>query len=92
MKITVKFEAQLRRAAGFATAVFDVGETPTAAQIVEHVGESAAEPLRRLLLDDAAAVWPTLMVFFEDEHVPLASTRTLNGEAVVTITSPISGG
>ena len=92
MQIIVHFEAQVRRAAGTASIVLETAESPSAAEIVERIGRDAAEPLRRVLLDDAAMVRSTVMVFFDDEHVPLTSARRSGSATVVTITSPISGG
>jgi hypothetical protein len=92
MQITVHFEAQVRRAAGVAGMAIPVDAPCSAAEIVEHVGRAAAEPLRRVLLDDSGRVRPTVMVFCDDEHVPLTTTRRFDGATVVTLTSPISGG
>ena len=92
MQITVHFEAQVRRAAGADSTVLEIAEPLSAAEIVVRIGQASAEPLRRVLLDDAAMVRPTVMVFFDDEHVPLSSTRKPGNATVVTLTSPISGG
>lgn len=92
MRITVRFEAQVRRAAGVQATAVDVPAESSVRQLVQQLAESSVEPLRRVLLDDAGAVRPTVMVFVNDEHVPLGSERRVHESSVVTITSPISGG
>jgi molybdopterin converting factor small subunit len=92
MNISVRYEAQVRRAAGAASASLDIGDGATVIEIVQQLAQTADEPLRRVLLDDAGAVRSSVMVFLDDAYVPLSSGRRLDGAATVTITSPISGG
>lgn len=92
MRITINLEAQVRRAAGQPSMSLDVDQTATIAGVIQKLAQEAPEPLKRLLVDDSGAVRPTLMVFLNDEHVPLSSEQRLDSEAMLTITSPISGG
>ena len=92
MQITINLDAQVRRAAGRESTTIDVADHSTVAGAVQKLAVASEEPLRKLLVDDSGAVRPTLMVFLNDEHVPLSSECQLASGAVLTITSPISGG
>jgi molybdopterin converting factor small subunit len=92
MNITVRYEAQVRRAAGAPSQSLDVRDRATVRELIRRAAEKADEALRRLLLDEAGEIRSTVMVFVGDEHVPLTSRRPLVEGETVTITSPISGG
>lgn len=92
MNINVQFEAQVRRAAGMASASVSIDEGATIGELLQRIAADAAEPVRRILVDDAGTVRPTLLVFLNDEHIPPGSARRLTAADSVTITSPISGG
>lgn len=92
MQITVRFEAQVRRAAGAASESLEVDASATVADVVRALARDASAPLRRVLLDDAGNVRPTVMLFLDDEYVRPGDGRPIGAAAVLTITSPISGG
>jgi molybdopterin converting factor small subunit len=92
MQITARLEAQVRRAAGRSSVPLDVPDSATVADVVTTLARQSDEALQRLLIDDSGAPRPTVLVFVDDEHIPLASERRVAPMAVVTITSPISGG
>lgn len=92
MKITVRYEAQVRRAAGVASITLAVDDGATLADFLRTLAQTAAEPVRQILFDDRNEFRPTILIFLNDEHVSRSSERKLAAGDSVTITSPISGG
>lgn len=92
MKIRVHFEAQVRRAAGIASTAVTIDENASLDELLRTLAETASEPVRNMLIDDAGDRRSTLLLFVNDDHVPLGSPRRLTDDDTVTITSPISGG
>jgi len=92
MNVTVQFEAQVRRAAGVTSAELAVDDRATVGDLLRQLAHGTAEPVRRILLNDAGEIRPTVLVFLNGEHLPLSSDRRLTSADLITITSPISGG
>jgi molybdopterin converting factor small subunit len=92
MQITIHFEAQVRRAAGRSSTALQLHGPATVTDAVRQLARDSDEQLQRLLVDESGALRPTLMLFLNDEHVPWPADRPLDDAAVLTITSPISGG
>lgn len=92
MNITVRFEAQVRRAAGVESMTLVVDNGATVAELLRTLFDVAAEPVRHILIDDRDELRSTILIFLNDEHVPRTSDRMLSAGDAVTITSPISGG
>jgi molybdopterin converting factor small subunit len=92
MNITVRFEAQVRRAAGVESATLVVDDGATVADLLRTLAQAAAEPVRQMLVDDRNEFRSTILIFLNDEHVSRSSERRLAAGDSVTITSPISGG
>jgi molybdopterin converting factor small subunit len=92
MNITVRFEAQVRRAAGATSTSLDVDNGATVSELLQKLADGSTEPVRHILLDDRGRVRSTVLIFLNDEHHPLTSDRRLTATDSVTISSPISGG
>ena len=92
MNITVRFETQVKRAAGVSSKVIAAGHLETVAQVVRFLAEESGDQLRGILLNDAGEIRPTIVLFLDDDHVCAADECPLQDGAVLTIMSPISGG
>jgi molybdopterin converting factor small subunit len=92
MNIIVRYEAQVRRAAGVDSTALVVSDGTTVGEFVRQLAAGAAEPVRRILVDDRGDVRSTVLIFLNDEHLSRTSERRLSEGDSVTITSPISGG
>jgi molybdopterin converting factor small subunit len=92
MNITVRYEAQVRRAAGVDSTTLAVDDGATVADALRTLANAAAAPVRHMLVDDRNEFRSTILIFLNDEHVPRSSERRLTAGDSVTITSPISGG
>lgn len=92
MKITVRYEAQVRRAAGIESTTLVVDGGTTVADVLKTLSKTVADPVRQMLVDEHDALRSTILVFLNDEHVSNSSDRRLTAGDSVTITSPISGG
>ena len=90
MKVTVEYLAQLRDAAGTASAPVDLPAAATVGQLLERLADTGDERLRRMLVDDAGRPRTSLMVFVDDRKV--RPEHPLADGAVVLLGTPISGG
>jgi MoaD family protein len=91
MKITVKYMAQVKQAAGAASEEIDLARSSiTVGELLGRLAEQHGEPLRRLLLEADGQVQPALLVFVGEEQ---ADTQTgLKDGDVVAVLTPMAGG
>lgn len=52
MNVTVRYEAQVRRAAGVESATLVIDDGATVADLLRTLSQAAAEPVRQMLVDD----------------------------------------
>jgi molybdopterin converting factor small subunit len=88
MRITVRYLAQLKAAAGVATEVVTSEERTPRGLLLSLIDRHGA--LRRLLLDADGQPNATILVFVNDRQVEPG--MELNDGDVVTLLSPIAGG
>lgn len=92
MRITVKYMAQLKHAAGVASDEIELGDSATLGDVVRAVAERRGEAVKRMLLDSTGAPQPALLVFVNDQQVPVDSPAGLADRQVLTLLTPMSGG
>ena len=90
MRVSVRYMAQLRHAAGVAGEPVDVDGSCTVAGLVAVLAGRHGDGLRRLLLDERGGPQPTLLVFLDDQQA--SSATPLTEGSVVTLLSPMAGG
>jgi molybdopterin converting factor small subunit len=88
--VEVSYTAQLRQAAGVASEAVDLDGPGTLRHLVERLGQRHGEALRRLVLDPAGSLQPTVLVFVGDAQV--RGDAPLKEGDRVTLMSPIAGG
>lgn len=92
MRVSVRYMAQLRTAAGVAGETVEVDGPCTASDLVARVAARHGDALRRLLLGADGRPSPTILVFVgETQAGPEEDTPLKDGE-VVTLLSPVAGG
>jgi molybdopterin converting factor small subunit len=92
MKVTVKYMAQLKQAAGVSDEVVDLEQACTVPQLIQHLVARHAEPFRRILLDSDGGVHHSILLFIGDEQVRGDSPRLLQDGDLVTFLAPMAGG
>ena len=92
MKATVRFETQVRRAAGVSSREIESPEPLTAEQLVKQIAVEANAGLREVLVDANGNVRSTILLFVNDQLVTADDPQVLSDGAELTITAPISGG
>lgn len=92
MKLTVRFAAQAREAAGAAQVTVDLDGAATVRDLVLALAARHGEPLRKLLLKAEGTPHPSLLVFVGDEQVRVDDPRALRAGDTVCVMTPISGG
>ncbi len=92
MRITVQYATQVKRAAGVGSETLDVASPCRIADVVRVAADRRGESLRKMLLDDAGRVQPSLLVFMGDRQIGRDESVSLREGDVITIMAPISGG
>ena len=91
MKITVKYMAQVKQAAGASSEVVELAGPCSVGECIARLAERHGEPLRRLLLEADGQVQPALLLFVGEEQVEPETAALVDGD-VVTILAPMAGG
>jgi len=92
MKVTVRYSAQARHAAGRAFEEIELGVPISIKALLAHLAEKNENGLRNLLVDANGNSRAAVLVFVNDEQMqPGASDQIKDGDEV-EILSPISGG
>jgi molybdopterin converting factor small subunit len=92
MRVSVRYMAQLRTAAGTAAETVDVEAPCTAADLVAHVAARHGDALRRLLFAADGRPHPAVLVFVGDVQAAPGEPVPLKDGDVVTLLSPVAGG
>ncbi len=89
MTITVRYQAQLRQAAGVASESVSLPKGATVLDLLRTLAEQRPA-LTAHLLGNTGGKRPSLLVFADDHQVE--ATQSLNGIVEVILMTPIAGG
>jgi molybdopterin converting factor small subunit len=92
MKITFTYFAQVRAAAGVETEPVELAGTPRLAEALAGLAERHGPDFRALVLDDAGAVRPSLLVLVNGQPAGGDGGRTLADGDAVSLLSAVAGG
>jgi molybdopterin converting factor small subunit len=92
MTIQLEYTAQVKRAAGTSRETISLDHSGTVLTALRDAAARHGEDFRRLVLTDAGAVQPALLLFHRDVPVQTGSDPPLCDGDTITILSPISGG
>jgi molybdopterin converting factor small subunit len=92
MRITVKYMAQLRQAAGVAGEAIDIAAPCTADDLLRQLAERRGDAFRRIVLTDEGRVQSALLLFVGDEQIRSGMLHDFHDDDVVTILAPMAGG
>lgn len=94
MKIYVRFEAQLRQAAGMDRMVVDSKEPASINELFTALSQQGGEELASRLIDDSGRPRRSLLVFVNEEPVALDrfAVAMLQENDTLAILPPIAGG
>jgi sulfur-carrier protein len=91
MKVTVRYMAQLRRAAGSAAEQVEFDLPCSPADLLKRLAERHGPPFRDLLLDAEGRVQHAVLLFVGDEQIGPVPVPLRDGD-VVTVLTPMAGG
>jgi len=91
VQVTVRFMAQLKRAAGKASETLTLAHGYTLRDLVLRLARDNVS-LAGFLLDPAGTPQPSLLLFVGDEQVRSDSARPIQEGDVVTLLTPMAGG
>lgn len=92
MQVSVEYTAQLRRAAGVAQESFELPPGSTVQQLAGQVAQRHGDQLAGVLLSETGTLQRSMLVFVDDEQIPLDWPQPLRDGQRVTFAAPISGG
>ena len=92
MKVTVRYLAQAREAAGRGAEEVELDGAATVRDLVVRLARQHGSAFARMALDGAGGPHASLLIIIGDEQVRPGETRTLQEGETVTIMTPISGG
>jgi molybdopterin converting factor small subunit len=92
MKVSVRYMAQLRSAAGVAAETVDLDGPCTASELAARLAAGHGDALRRLLLGADGRLSPIILVFLGDSQVGPGEPLPLKDGDVITLLSPVAGG
>ncbi len=92
MRVSVRYLAQLRAAAGVAGEAVDIDGPCTASDLATLLAARHGDALRRLLLGADGRLSAAILVFVGDAQVGPAERLALKDGDVITLLSPVAGG
>ena len=92
MQVTVEYLGQLGHLAGRGEETLEAAEGQGLAALLADAAERHGEEFRAIVLDDAGAPRPSLMVLVNEAPVDKARTPALNDGDRVTLLAAIAGG
>ncbi len=91
MRVTVRYMAQLRQAAGAALEQVETDGPCSVGELLTGLADRHDGLFRYLLLDDAGHVRPAVLLFVGDEQTAPCRAQLRDGD-VVTVLTPMAGG
>src|SRR5262249_10215811 len=91
MKITVKYQTQVKRAAGLGGEVVEF-EGSSVGQLLRQLAARHGDAFRRLVLRDDDAPQESILAFVDDRQVTAGGAAPLRDGDVVTLLAPMAGG
>ena len=92
MRVSVRYMAQLRTAAGTAAEAVDIEPPCTVPDLLALIAARHGDALRRLLLGDGGRPQHVVLVFVGDAQAAPGEPLPLKDGDVVTLLSPVAGG
>lgn len=92
MQITIRYEAQAKRAAGVGSETIDVQTPCRVSDCIRLVADTHGDTLKPILLNAEGGIQPTLLLFRGDEQIAKGDETELSDGDTLTIMTPISGG
>lgn len=92
MRVTIKYLAQLRHAAGIAAEDIDIESPCTLPRLLTTLAQRAESALGRFLLHARSGVQPAILVFHGDTLIRSDSELILKEGDTITLLPPMAGG
>ncbi len=92
MKVTFKFYAQVRQAAGAESEQVVMDDGADLATALEFAAGRHGEAFRKLVLDEFGVVRPSMLVMVNGVPAPRGGQRQLRDGDEITLRSAVSGG
>ncbi|MEZ6044439.1 MAG: MoaD/ThiS family protein [Planctomycetaceae bacterium] len=92
MHITIEYVAQIKRAAGTGKETVELSDGATLKETLSSLAEKHGDPLAGMLLAADGNPINSLLIFLGEDQVRIEENPVLAEGAVLTISTPISGG
>ena len=91
MRVSVRYMAQLRQAAGVAVEQVELDRPSTVGELLTRVAQRHSAPFQDLLLDAEGVTHCGVLLFIGDQQVDEDNVTLCDGD-VVTVLTPMAGG
>jgi molybdopterin converting factor small subunit len=91
VRVSVRYMAQLRLAAGMAVEPVELDRPCSMGELLTHLAQRHGSPFRDLLVDAGGAPHAGVLLFVGAEQVDLEQATLRDGD-VVTVLTPMAGG
>jgi molybdopterin converting factor small subunit len=92
MRVTVKYMAQLKQAAGVSADLVEVSVPCSAADLLRRLAERYGDAFRRIVFAETDGIHPALLLFVGEEQVHADKPHAFQDGDVLTILAPMAGG
>ena len=92
MKIAVKYQTQIKRAAGLGGETVELGGDGSLRNLLQELAARRGDAFRLLVLREDGMPRDTILVFVGDHQVTARSAVALREGDVVTLLAPMAGG
>ena len=92
IKITVKFSAQIKQAAGVPSKIIELEHACPVKDLLLRLAQEHGGTFRQVILDSEGRPKDTILVFVDDTHVLWNDPEPLKDGDVISLMAPVSGG
>ena len=93
MKVTIRYQTQIKRAVGLASETVEVPDSFAVVELLHDLGRRHGDGFRRLVLKETGAPQDSILLFVGDRQLPPGEGRArLRDGDVVTLLAPMAGG
>jgi len=93
VKITVRYQTQIKRAVGLVSETVDIGPSCAVPELLRQLAQRHGESFRRLVLKDTGMPHDSILMFVGDRQLTAEAGQVwLHDGDVLTLLAPMAGG
>jgi len=92
VRVTVRYQTQIKRAVGLASETLEVPEACPVAELLRQLAQRHGDAFRRLVLKEGGLPQDSILVFLGERQVADLPALRLSDGDVLTLLAPMAGG